>query len=229
MHMTTKEMTSKLIDVAKSLGADFIGIADSKGFLNPEYKGNKPQDIMKNCKNVIIIGVSIPRGCFEPLPKGRAEYTNTLMAATATLRIIGFKLSKFIEESGYLATLAPSEGSEFGYWYADKETLKADFSMKYACYLSGLGKFGLNHLAITEKYGPRIRMAAIITDAPLLADPHSSEFIDSRCKDCYRCIDICPVSALSKDGTINRQKCRDYMFGELGGLRCGMCIKVCPL
>ena len=209
--------------------ADFIGIADSKGFLNPEYQGNKPQDIMENCKSIVIVGVTIPNGCFEPLPKGRAEYTNTLMAGTATLRIIGFKLLKFIEELGYIATLAPSEGSEFGYWYADKETLKADFSMKYACYLSGIGKFGLNHLVITDKFGPRVRMAAIITDAPFVANSHSSEFIDSRCKDCNKCIDICPVSALSRDGTIQRQKCRDYMFNDLGGLRCGMCIKVCPL
>jgi len=227
--MSPKEMTEKLRETGMSLGADFLGIANSDGFLDKKYQGNKPQDILKDCKNIIVIGVSIPKGCFKPLPKGRAEYTNTLMAGTTTLRIIGFKLSKFIEEYGYLATLAPSEGSEFGYWYADKETLKADFSMKYACYLSGIGKFGLNHLAITEKFGPRIRMAAIITDAPLIADSSSREFIDSRCKDCYRCIDICPVSALSNDGTIERQKCRDYMFNELGGLRCGMCIKVCPL
>jgi len=227
--MAPKEMTDKLINLSKSLGADFIGIADSKGFLNPEYQGNKPQDIMENCKSIVIVGVTIPNGCFEPLPKGRAEYTNTLMAGTATLRIIGFKLLKFIEELGYIATLAPSEGSEFGYWYADKETLKADFSMKYACYLSGIGKFGLNHLVITDKFGPRVRMAAIITDAPFVANSHSSEFIDSRCKNCNKCIDVCPVSALSRDGTIQRQKCRDYMFNDLGGLRCGMCIKVCPL
>jgi len=227
--MKTKEMTDRLIDLANSLGVDFIGIADSNGFLNKDYQGNKPQEIMENCKNIIIIGVSIPKGCFEPLPKGRAEYTNTLMAATATLRIIGFKLSKFIESIGYLATLAPSEGSEFGYWYADKEILKADFSMKYACYLSGIGKFGLNQLIITDNFGPKIRMAGIITDAPLLSDLPSKDFVDDRCKDCHKCIDICPVSALSKDGTINRQKCRDYMFNELGGLRCGLCIKVCPL
>ena len=38
--------------------------------------------------------------------------------------------------------------------------------MKYACYLSGIGKFGLNQLIITDNFGPKIRMAGIITDAP---------------------------------------------------------------
>ena len=40
---------------------------------------------MENCESIIVVGVTIPNGCFEPLPKGRAEYTNTLMAGTATL------------------------------------------------------------------------------------------------------------------------------------------------
>lgn len=86
---------------------------------------------MENLQSVILLGVSVPRGAFETLPKGRGEYTNTLMAATATLRIIAFQLDKLIEREGYMATIAPSEGSEFGYWYANCETLKADLSFKY--------------------------------------------------------------------------------------------------
>ncbi|RXG33304.1 4Fe-4S ferredoxin iron-sulfur binding domain protein, partial [Methanohalophilus sp. WG1-DM] len=48
------------------------------------------------------------------------------LAATTTLRVIAFKLAKLIEKEGYMATIAPSEGSEYGYWYANRETLKAD-------------------------------------------------------------------------------------------------------
>lgn len=58
-------MTDELMGLSKSLGADFIGIADSKGFLNPEYQGNRPQDIMENCKSIIVVGVTIPNGCFR--------------------------------------------------------------------------------------------------------------------------------------------------------------------
>ena len=185
--MKNYNLKAEIISVANKSDLDFIGVADTKGYLNQDYVGNKPQDVMENCSSVIVFGVSIPKGAYEPLPKSRAEYTNTLLAATATLRIAGFKLTKLIEEKGYIATLAPSEGSEFGYWYANKETLKANFSMKYACYLSGIGSYGRNHLIITDKFGSRVRMAAILTDAEIDADRQSKDLISDKCKNCYKC------------------------------------------
>jgi len=229
--MTGGNLTSKIIkDTALKLDADFVGIADSSCFDNPGYEGRNPRDVMADVRSVIILGVSVPKGAFSTLPKGRAEYTNTLMAGTATLRVIAFRLAKLIEKSGYLATIAPSEGSEFGYWYADRKTLMADFSFKYAAYHAGIGNFGMNHLLITKEFGPKIRMTAILTDAPLEADDRGDlPFVNEACKDCMKCIEVCPPKAITAEGVIQREKCADYMFNALGGLRCGMCIKVCPL
>ena len=73
-------------------------------------------------------------------------------------------------------------------------------------------------------------MTAILTDAPLDADhPTEETLVRSECSACQRCVKACPVGALFADGTIRPQACRDYMFSTLGGLRCGMCIRVCPL
>lgn len=161
----------------------------------------------------------------------RAEYTNTLMAATATLRIVAFQIAKIIEKEGYKATIVPTEGSEFGYWYADRETLKADLSIKYAAYHAGLGNFGMNHLLITKDFGPIVRMTAIMTDAPLEKEEKCTlpSFINEKCSNCMKCIEVCPAGAISRDGKINRQKCAQYMFNVLGGLRCGLCVKVCTI
>jgi epoxyqueuosine reductase QueG len=212
------------------LGADFVSIADAAGFLNPDYVGNRPQEIMPGVKSVIIIGVTIPRGCILPLPKGRAEYTNTLMAGTATLRVIAFRIARDIETCGFLASIVPTEGSEFGMWYAEKETLKADISLKYAAYLAGLGTYGINQLLITPDFGSRVRMTAILTDAFLEpGHPSGEHFVHPECAGCHRCVRICPAGALSDDGTINARACSDYLFSTLGGLRCGMCIRECPL
>ncbi|AKB85266.1 4Fe-4S binding protein [Methanococcoides methylutens] len=228
--MTDSNLTEALKDMAFELGADFIGIADRSSFEKSEYTGNKPQDVMKDLQSVIILGVSVPRGAFETLPKGRGEYTNTLMAATATLRIIAFQLAKRIEKEGYMATIAPSEGSEYGYWYADRETLKGDLSFKYAAYQAGIGNFGMNHLLITKDFGPKVRMTGILTDAPLDTEEKAElPLVNDACSKCLKCIDICPVDALTEEGVIHREKCAEYMFNELGGLRCGLCIKVCPL
>ena len=199
--MTMTQDTTDLKDQVRRLGADFVGIADAAGFLSPDYTGNKPQDFMPRIRSVIVIGVVIPKGCVQPLPKGRPEYTNTLMAGTATLRVIAFRLARDLEKQGYLAALVPTEGSEFGMWYTDRETLRADISLKYAAWLAGLGSYGLNQLLITRETGPRIRMTAILTDAQLSADhPAEATLLRPECAGCQRCVKACPVSAISPDG-----------------------------
>lgn len=228
--MTDSSLTKVLQDTASEMNADLFGIADASCFLDPGYAGNRPQDVMKDVRSVIILGVAVPRGAFESLPAGRAEYTNTLMAATATLRVIAFQLARLIEKNGYRATIVPTEGSEFGYWYADRETLKANMSIKYAAYRAGLGNFGINHLLTTKEFGPSVRMTAILTDAELNTQKEEPlPLINRACSTCLKCIAVCPAGAISEDGAIDRHKCADYMFGELGGLRCGLCVKVCPL
>lgn len=212
------------------LGADFIGIADADGFLDPAYSGNRPRDIMPDVRAVIVLGVRIPRGCVLPLPQGRAEYTNTLMAGTATLRVIAFRLARDLEDCGHLSSIVPNEGSEFGMWYVDREKLKGDISIKYAAYLAGLGRYGLNQLLINPRFGPRVRMTAILTNAPLLPDqPLPGHFLHDACHECRECVRACPVHAIRADGTIDTHACREYMFTHLGGLRCGLCIRHCPL
>jgi epoxyqueuosine reductase QueG len=227
--MNTVTLTNKIIIMAKESGADLIGIADPKELSGQEYQGISPLEISEQFQSIILIGVMIPKGAFMPLPKGRALYTNTLMAGTATLRIISYKIARKLEEENFLASIAPSEGSEFGYWYADKKTLKADFSMKYAAFCAGLGSFGKNHLFISEMYGSRVRFMAIVTDALLEHGTRSATFLHSSCKNCTACIDACPAHAIHEDGTISRSSCAEYMFQTLGGLRCGMCIRSCPL
>ena len=131
--------TDQLRKTAFDMGADLFGVTDVQCFEDPEYTGNSPLDIMEDARSVLVLGVAVPRGSIESLPRGRAEYTNTLMAGTATIRVIAYRLARMIEKEGYKATIIPTEGSEFGYWYADRETLMAGMSIKYAAYCAGLG------------------------------------------------------------------------------------------
>lgn len=226
--MTQTLLTSRLADATRDMGIDLFGVAAAEGFLDPAYLGKRPQDVFPDLASVVVIGVTVPKGSFKPLPRGRAQYTNTLMAGTATLRVAAFALARTLETEGFEAAIVPCEGSEFGYWYADRKTLMADMSMKYAAWRAGLGSFGKNHLLITDDFGPRVRLAAILTDAPLDPGHSKGDLLSERCAGCTRCIEACPVGAITSDG-IDRQACAAYMFGDLGGLRCGMCIRACPL
>ena len=74
-------------------------------------------------------------------------------------------------------------------------------------------------------------MTAIMTDAPLEKEEKCTlpSFINEKCSNCMKCIEVCPAGAISRDGKINRQKCAQCMFNVLGGLRCGLCVKVCTV
>lgn len=223
------DLTHTIRRMAEESGADLFGVVDPVIFSESEYRGNNPAGVFPSLQSVILIGVSVPKGAFMPLPKGRGLYTNTLMAGTATLRVMAYTIARKLEQEGFLASIAPSEGSEFGYWYADKNTLMADFSMKYAAYCAGLGCYGRNHLFISDDYGSRVRFTAILTDARLVPGSRYPRFLHEACQTCTACIDACPANAIGTDGEISRKLCAEYMFQTLGGLRCGMCIRACPL
>lgn len=117
--------------------------------------------------------------------------------------------------------------------------LKALFSFKTAAARAGIGWFGKNDVIITEKYGPRVRLSAILIDAPF---EYGQAFTESRCPaDCTRCVDICPCRALKnrlwkagmdREEIIDYRKCnkmRSAFIPKLGRKNaCGKCLAVCP-
>jgi epoxyqueuosine reductase len=57
----------------------------------------------------------------------------------------------------------------------------------------GIGVQGKNTLLISPKYGPRVKLIAVLTNAVLETD---SPFEDDFCTDCDRCIRVCPTNAI---------------------------------
>jgi epoxyqueuosine reductase len=105
---------------------------------------------------------------------------------------------------------------------------------------AGLGELGRLGLLITPKYGPRVRLAKVITDMPLVPDPRISFGVVEFCESCRLCADDCPSSAITRgprtwEGTspsnnpgtlkwyIESEKCYDF-----NGFSCSNCKRVCP-
>ena len=108
----------------------------------------------------------------------------------------------------------------------DQRTLTAIFSYKYAGALAGLGTIGKNGLLITPEYGPRVRLACLLTEAPLEGSPGK---VRDYCLDCDACIQACPAHALNDRGengiySMNQFACRTY---RQTGISCSMCMKAC--
>jgi epoxyqueuosine reductase QueG len=178
-------------------------------------------------KSAISIGVRLNYAPIENLPKSRREYTLNYDIVNNRLGDIAYEVARFLEDHNWEA-MPFAVGS-------DQKTLFGDISHKHVAFAAGLGEFGLNNLLLTPEYGPRVRFASVLTDAPLEPDP---PFNGTLCDKCGECVKICPCGALqdastkysrSKGWTIDKQKCHHYLNVVLNGLKCGLCIKACPI
>ena len=220
------DLTKEVKRFAKRRGADLVGIASIER-LAEAPKEHRPQDYLPSARAFVSIALRLNYAPIENLPKSRREYTLNYHIVNCRLGDIAYEVSRFLEDHNYEA-LPFVVGS-------DQKTLYGDISHKHVAYAAGLGEFGLNNLLLTPKYGPRVRFASILTDAPLNPD----SFLDSSlCDECGECVRICACGALeeapknysrSRGWTIDKQKCYHYLNVVLDDLMCGLCIKACPI
>lgn len=120
----------------------------------------------------------------------------------------------------------------------DEASLIAPFSYKYAAVQAGLGWIGKSGVLVTRKFGPRVRLAAILVDYPFESGKPT---VKSLCGTCHACVDACPWSVIKgiewnpstkRDGLLDYQLCNQKRreLIETSGRKhtCGYCILACP-
>ncbi|MGB6681214.1 MAG: hypothetical protein WBF08_07835, partial [Candidatus Bathyarchaeia archaeon] len=81
---------------------------------------------------------------------------------------------------------------------------------------AGLGNIGFSKLLITPDFGPRVRLASILTNAPLEPD---KEYKNNLCEDCdKKCAKACPVNAITEEGVDIKKCAKENMKYGLPGL-----------
>ena len=108
---------------------------------------------------------------------------------------------------------------------------------------AGLGELGRNGLLITPSYGPRVQLAKVITDLPLVADQPIHFGVAEFCAICNQCVPLCPGNAISaasptaeplnisnnpgvEKWPVDAEKCLDASPSD--SAVCSTCIQVCP-
>lgn len=128
----------------------------------------------------------------------------------------------------------------FGPEIKNFETLSNnDFPHKQAATAAGLGWIGKSSLLITPRYGPRIRLATILTDAEFET---AKPITEDECGNCTLCVDACPFGVINNknwalsvdreeliDAHICYEKGRNCFNSTGQKYRCGKCMQVCPI
>jgi epoxyqueuosine reductase len=130
------------------------------------------------------------------------------------------ELAGYFRQRGYrslpLPAIAPT----------DQRFLEGLLSYKHVAELAGMGRIGWHSMLITEQFGPRVRLACVVTEAPLESSPRA---IGASCNGCAACIENCPAKVLEiplngKAYSMNKFACRSY---RQAGLTCSVCMRVC--
>lgn len=112
--------------------------------------------------------------------------------------------------------------------------LTGEYSQKRAAVRAGLGWIGKNTLLITPQFGPRVRLATILTDCDMPLSPSADL---PGCGYCSICVDCCPSMSLknknwapggSREDMIDIAHCRETN-DAIADCICGVCLLACPV
>lgn len=180
-------------------GADCVGIANPDAI--PEsFPPRKVTDILPRANSVVVFGMAMLNGAIEsPLYTVASSHSNALYEELVNL---SNRLGRFLERRGYKAATPsiylPIENRR------ETKGLVGELSLRHAGVAAGLGVLGRSRLLLTREFGPRLRLAAVVTDAELAPDKPLEEDL---CSDCRLCIEACPVQAISDGGQVDTIKC----------------------
>lgn len=217
---------------AKQFGADLCGIGDIRLFAGSDPQRD-PRLICPNATCVIGFAFAVPKGLYYGMEHANqylnytylgVKYMDEELAEMFLLRMAGY-----IENEGYDAcvqrnvsnlkikgdkTQNPELIDTYELSHAEAVApgkpvpdIIMDFSQ--AAQICGLGCRSMKGNVLTKKYGPFVRLAFIVTDAPLEAD---APFTEQLCDGCGLCAKACPGHAIDENG-LDTWQCSVYYRG----------------
>ncbi len=224
------KLTANMVkEAARAAGCGDIGIANIERFDNAPRMMH-PKNIFPDCKSVITIVQPFPRGSYRGITEGThwANYTfysynrlNTLFRPTVT-----YETACFIEDRGFEAVPVypgvPERPGQKKPVAPGRPAPEININIRIAGVACGVGEMGWSKVFIHRKFGPRVRLGTILTDAELEPDPLLEP--GTLCNRCMRCVGKCPGSAIPKpkDRPPVRIQIEDKTY-EWGDVHMGRC------
>ncbi len=212
------------------LDVDMVGVARIND-LKSTALGKAALKLLPSARSIVVVGMEVYPEFLELTSPERTMGSanlndlyrrhNDVLAGRLTGAV--YNVGRESRQAGLKAMPLPVDGP-----CVDGRFLEAVISYKHAAEAAGLGKIGMSSLLVTDKYGPRVRLALCLTEA-LLESTANDE--PGACRYCNICVAKCPAHALGrpKKGepyAINKFACRTYSDAAGG---CSECVRVCPV
>ncbi|MGY5854390.1 MAG: reductive dehalogenase [Candidatus Thorarchaeota archaeon] len=224
-------LTKFIKRVAKFYGSALVGIAPiDRRWLYTSNRQREPYDIPESINRAIVVAVEMDYDDISTSPAYLSSSASVL--GYSKMAFIEIEMTAFIERLGYKAIPCGND-------VALSVPLAID---------AGLGGYGRHGILITKEYGPRVRIAKIFTDMPLLIDQPDIDFCESIvrfCEVCEKCAEHCPSQSIPygrrqtwkgmseksnnpgvRKWYINPETC--FGFWVENGGDCSNCISSCP-
>ena len=182
----------------------------------------KPADYLKSAASVIVVAVRLPHASIDWVGKGPGKKAGhyagvTHEEAVNQLMFPARAIARRLDELGYNVAVASDLTGLASRLYSPEAPDLA--SNRFAAVAAGLGEIGWNGLAMTPEYGARQRFIALVTDAPLVADPLYRG--PSLCRRCGACAKECPAKALSETNSVGIDvEGKRFEWAAMDRLRC---------
>jgi len=224
-----KMMTETIKQWALHLGADLVGVAkvdqrwmySHKGFNHSHQKTDTwGEEINRDLTHAVVIATEMDHNIMSSAP--HSPVVMETMKNYSKGAFITSTMANWFTQSGYTAV-----ANHASYYESLMVPLGID---------AGIGQMSRMGYLITEKFGARIRLAAVLTNMPLKEDRPVDLGVDEFCQACKKCAESCPSRSIPKEGKVvkngllrwllNDESCHDY-WGR-AGTDCGVCMIICP-
>lgn len=223
---------AKLKRKARSYGATLAAVADLSRLAGIE---TSPPDLLAPFTRAVSLAVRVSDPVLEAITdRPTPLYAQHYLKVNALLDDVALRVSLDLAEAGAKALPLPASQT------LDRERWTSYLSHKAVAVAAGIGWQGKSLLVVHPKFGPRLRLVTVLTDAPLAPD----EPLTNRCGTCTACQDACPAQAIkgvntashyeSRDEALHFTRCMTKVTTEFARLPmvehpiCGVCIAVCP-
>jgi reductive dehalogenase len=219
------EITKSIKKSVLEMGVGDVGIAPLNQNYIYSHIGRGPEkwgsEIVNNHKYAIVFTLEMDYDHVEEAPKLSITEESAMRYLQGAH--ISVEIARYIRGLGYPAR-AHIAGSNY------------QIMLPPVAYDAGLGELGRLGYIISPRLGPRVRLGAVTTDLPLIADKPTNFGVQDFCRKCLKCAVNCPSGAIPygdkteergvKKWRLNIEKCIRYW--RILGTDCGLCMKVCP-